>query len=397
MSRSGQQIGVLGGGQLGAFFTIAAKRFGYFVTVWDPDPNAPAHAWADETIAKGFDDPEGLHAFVKACAAATYEWENVPVGLVEAIEAKMPVRPDNRVLRLLQNRAVEKDFLKDHGFPLTPYRLVRNAAELQTAAEALGFPLVCKTATAGYDGQGQWTLKRPEEIALLAPRLRDCSEGWIVEQFVPYVMEISIVSVRDAGGRIVTYPVAENRHEAGILRQTNVPADIDTLLEKRVSSLSKEVLTALDGIGVFCIEFFLLKDNGLLINEIAPRPHNSGHYSLDACTISQFEQQVRVVGGLPIEAPRLLSPAVMVNVLGHEIQALNRKRHLAALMRIAGSRVYHYRKKNIKARRKMGHITFVQADREQASARAASARTILDGVAGTPKTGTEQSATESIR
>lgn len=378
MIPSGHKIGILGGGQLGTFFTIAAKRLGYHVTVWDPHPEAPAHAWADTRIDTGFDDTQGRRNFIKACEAASYEWENIPVELVEAIEAEIPVRPDGRVLALLQNRIKEKSFLSEHNFPIVPYHPIQQIRQLQSAAETLGFPLICKTATAGYDGHGQWILNQPEEIESFTPLLKACPEGWIVEKYVPLHKELAIVAVRDNKGDVYCYPVTENRHEEGILRQSKVPAEIEASLLNKVSSLSVDILTTLEGTGVFCIEFFLLNDGTLLINEIAPRPHNSGHYTLDVCPSSQFEMQVRVVCDLPLVPPRLLSQAAMINIMGAEIRALEVETHLNALLEIEGTKIYHYRKNEIINRRKMGHITLTNSDSERLSG----VRAILDRAAG---------------
>ncbi len=374
----GHKIGILGGGQLGTFFTLAAKRQGYFVTVWDPDPEAPAHAWADIRITKAFDDPEARSLFVSHCEAATYEWENLPVETVAELESEMPVHPGSRVLSLFQNRIAEKNFLTEHRFPVTPYLHVHQIQELERAIQKLGLPVVCKTATTGYDGHGQWRIERLKDMASLGPLLHDCASGWIVEKWVPFASELSVVAVRNEVGNVVVYPVVENRHEGAILRQCRVPAEMEAGLADKVSSLAEAVLTALKGVGVFCIEFFLLKDGTLLINEIAPRPHNSGHYSMDACSVSQFEHQLRALCGLPLLPPHLFSPAVMINILGAEIQALATGKSLNTLLEIEGCRVYHYRKNRIKRRRKMGHITLMSANRDQLLAKADLVRSILD-------------------
>lgn len=377
----GHNIGILGGGQLGTFFCAAAKRQGYFVTVWDPDPEAPAHAWADARIIEPFDDPAARRLFMGCCEAATYEWENIPVEIVAEIEAKILVRPDSRVLSLLQNRISEKDFLSEHGFPVTPYLHVREIAQLHAAVKTLGLPVVCKTVVSGYDGQGQWRIARLEEIAPLAPQLRASSSGWIVEKWVPFSRELSVVAVRSETGAVAVYPLVENRHEEGILRECRVPAKMDSGIADKASMLAEAVLAALENVGVFCIEFFLLEDGALMINEIAPRPHNSGHYSLDVCSVSQFEQQLRVLCGLPLKNPQLFSPAVMINILGEEIRVLSSEKDLATLLEIEGCRLYHYRKNTIKARRKMGHITLTNAKPEALETQADLVRSLLERAA----------------
>ncbi len=378
MISSGQKIGILGGGQLGTFFTIAAKQLGCRVTVWDPDPEAPARAWADCAIEGNFDDPKAYRKFIGDNDAVTYEWENIPVDLVEAIASEISVHPGSEVLHLLQNRINEKTFLSKHTFPVSPYISVLKKEDLVPAAVALGFPVICKTATAGYDGLGQWRLNKREDVTGLTEKLAPRKPGWIVEKVAPFLKELSIIVARNTAGDVVCYPVTENRHEGGILRLCQVPSEISPLLARRISSLAKDVLTAICGIGVFCIELFLLEEEALLVNEIAPRPHNSGHYSLDVCTASQYEQQVRALCNLPLEKPCLLSPAVMVNVLGPEIIALQKNDLVKSLLSIPGTKVYDYRKQVIKKRRKMGHITLVGADRDQLLVRAEKVRAILN-------------------
>src|SRR5581483_8848817 len=378
MSGSGGKLGILGGGQLGTFFTVAAKRLGYRVTVWDPDPAAPAGAWADRFISSRFDDPEGLQSFLTESEAATYEWENIPVSLVEAIEAKQTVRPGSRILRLLQNRISEKSFLAENGFPVTPFRAAMHPSEFQKEVEALGLPVICKTATAGYDGHGQWRLNRSEEVEALAARLQQRATGWIVEKRVPYLKELSVVVARNDRGALTAYPVTDNLHEKGILRLSQVPASIDPALARKATDLAADVIAALNGVGVFCVELFLLEGERLLVNEIAPRPHNSGHYSMDVCTVSQFEQQVRILCSLPLVAPQLLSPAVMINVLGREIDALASPERFDRLLAIPGNGIYHYRKEIVNEGRKMGHLTIADPDLKSALEKADQARSILD-------------------
>lgn len=378
MRGAGGKLGILGGGQLGTFFTIAAKRLGYRVAVWDPDPAAPAGAWADRFISSRFDDPEGLQSFLNESEAATYEWENIPVPLVEAIEARMTVRPGSRILRLLQNRISEKSFLTESGFPVTPFRAAMHPSDLHKEVATLGLPVICKTATAGYDGHGQWRLNRPEEVESLATRLQPRATGWIVEKRAPFLKELSVVVARNDRGALHPYPVTDNLHEKGILRLSQVPAGIDSALARKATTLAADVIAALNGVGVFCVELFLLEGERLLVNEIAPRPHNSGHYSMDVCTVSQFEQQARILCGLPLAAPQLLSPAVMVNILGGEIDALASPERFDRLLAIPGNRLYHYRKTIVKEGRKMGHLTIADPDLKSALDKANQARSILD-------------------
>ncbi len=376
----GASIGVLGGGQLGAMFAVAAHRLGYRVTVWDPDPLAPAHLEADRSITTAFSDPEGMTRFLDQLSAATYEWENVPAVLCEQIERQVPLCPGSRVLRLIQDRAVQKRFLAAQGLPIAPFMEVHTVEDLGHAL-TIGFPCVLKTAVAGYDGKGQWRIGGPDELARVAaewslrarPDQRSVLEAW-----VPFVRELSVLVVRGRDGRCECYPVVENVHEAGILRMTTVPAPIERDVAVRAQQLGRSVVEAFGSVGVFCVELFHLPDGTLLVNEVAPRPHNSGHYTLDACTVSQFEQQVRALCGLPLGEVRLTSAAVMLNILGHEIDQISQGAELRALLAQPGVHLHVYRKREARPRRKMGHVTVTREDVRVAGEVADDLRKALD-------------------
>ena len=332
------------------FFTATAKRMGYKVAVWDPDPDAPARSWADSFIAADFEDPQAMQSFLRGTKGATYEWENIPATLVETIEKEITIRPGSRTLRLLQNRISQKRFLKEQGFPVAPFHPVQDPKALPALAAELGLPCICKTATAGYDGHGQWHLSTPHEVTALSGRLQNHPHpaGWILEKRIPYLKELSILVVRSEQGNTQSYPIAENDHESGVLRMSRVPAEIDPALAPRITPLAVRAVNALDEVGVFCVELFLIDQGNVLINEIAPRPHNSGHYTLDACSVSQFEQQVRTLCGLPLIEPQLLCAAVLVNIVGEEIRLLHSPEGLRTLFSIPGARVYHYRKEAVR-------------------------------------------------
>lgn len=365
----GRTLGVLGGGQLGAMFTIAAKRLGYRVAVWDPDPDAPAHSMADHALSRPFDDRAALAEFRLRLSAVTFEWENVPVALIEALEATIPVRPPGRILRIIQHRVRQKSFLAEHGLAVPPFRHVECVADLRQAADAIGYPCLCKTSTFGYDGKGQWRLPTAADAVALQhafertpPQVPD----WIVEPLVSFDKELSVLVVRSAAGDCRLYPVVENVHRGGILRTTRVPAEIDRDLVQEARRMAAAAVHALDGVGVFCVELFLLSDRRLLINEIAPRPHNSGHYTLDACSISQFEQQVRALCGLPLGEVRLLCPAMMVNLIGEDFVRATSDRVLVDLLSTPGAKLHIYGKREIRAGRKMAHVTFLGEKSDQA-------------------------------
>jgi len=373
-----RKLGILGGGQLGLFFVLAARQFGFRVTVWDPSPDAPAGAVADTFISAPFDNIKARQAFLEESEAVTYEWENIPVSLVESLEKICPVRPGSRILRLLQNRIHEKRFLVDHKFPVTPFHVLETPGELNHVIKDFTLPAVCKTATAGYDGHGQWRLRNREDVHALQKALQPRDSGWIIEKWAPFVKELSVIIARNEEGNFKAYPVTENRHEDGILRLCQVPADIGPDITRKATSLAAEVIAALEGVGVFCVEFFLMKNSELLINEIAPRPHNSGHYSMDVATVSQFEHQVRILCGLPLLEVQLLSPAVMVNILGPEISTAESPEQLKRLLSVSGARLYHYRKQGTRTGRKMGHVTLVRPDPHKAMENANKVRALLD-------------------
>lgn len=364
----GATIGVLGGGQLGAMFAMAGRRLGYKVVVWDPNRDAPAHRVADGSFVSPFEDTGTATSFSRQVQAVTYEWENVPASLCESLERTLPVRPGACILRVLQDRLEQKGFLSARGFPVPSFQVVTSPDEL-VRAEQVGFPCICKTATSGYDGKGQWSMSARGELPSVQQQLRQVGRTgmrWIVEAFVRFERELSVLVVRAADGDCRVYPVVENVHEGGILRTSAVPAAVSASVAEKAATMARQVVTSLEGVGVFCIEMFLLSDGTLLINEVAPRPHNSGHYTLDACTISQFEQQVRALCGLPLGEVRLLSPAVMVNLIGGDVAGLGADQGRLALFGIPGAVVHLYGKRTVRPGRKMGHVTFM-ADKVEAA------------------------------
>jgi 5-(carboxyamino)imidazole ribonucleotide synthase len=346
---------------------------GYRVAVWDPDPDAPAFRQADHTFTAPFFDLEARDRFSRLVSAVTFEWENIPADLCEWLELHHPVRPFGSVLRIIQDRIQQKHFLQTHGLPVAPFAIIESPDLLPNAISSIGFPALCKTARSGYDGKGQWLLQKPADtnpaVELLSASARD-GQRWIIEQLVPFERELSVVVVREFGGECRTYPAVDNWHEQGILRLTLAPSSLPADTIAHASYLAVQAVSALKSPGVFCVEFFHTADGGLLINEIAPRPHNSGHYTLDACTVSQFEQQVRVLCGAPSGDITLLCSAAMVNLIGDEVRTVTAGQGYKDLMATPRAVLHLYGKRTTRAGRKMGHVTFVDDERAIAEQRA---------------------------
>jgi 5-(carboxyamino)imidazole ribonucleotide synthase len=361
-------VGVLGGGQLGRMLALAARRLGVRTLIWTGGLEAPAVEVADEVIDLPFDDPEALERFCRSATVATVEFENIPAATLEAVAACKPLHPSPHAIRTCQNREREKNFLREHGIPHTWFAVVASADELAAAMRELGGPGVLKTADFGYDGKGQVKLEGGEDPATVwaafgAPR-------GVLEAWVPFEKELSVMVARAADGSMVTYDPAENRHRHHILDVSIVPARVSPAVALEAAAIARRVATALDYQGIMGVEFFLKPDGSLLVNEIAPRPHNSGHHTLDACVTSQFEQQLRTVLGLPAGSTRLLSPVVMLNLLGDFWPAETEPPDWLPLFEDHEAHLHLYGKRRAIGRRKMGHANFLAATAEEALARA---------------------------
>jgi len=351
----GSTLGMLGGGQLGGFFTEAALRMGYKVVVWDPDPFAPAKRYATHSIDAPFSDDDQIKPFSEMVDAISLEWENVPYQLVSKLEDMNLVRPGSKSLKLAQNRIEEKTFLSSNKFPVTSHEFVFDVEGFRNVK--LPKPWIIKTATLGYDGHGQWKIEDDFEMDELLKLIH--GESWVVEAVVDYRLEMSVIIVSDGLGKLVAYPPTENTHEGGILRMSISPPRLEADFQDGAIKLAREVIEAIGEAGVFCVEMFLNSKNEILVNEIAPRPHNSGHHSIDAFSISQYESQVRALVGLPILMPDFLNASVLLNILGEEAEILNSSAHQFELYSSSAVRLYMYGKQSVRPRRKMGHVMFV--------------------------------------
>ncbi|MHB1214293.1 MAG: 5-(carboxyamino)imidazole ribonucleotide synthase [Thiobacillus sp.] len=357
----GATLGILGGGQLGRMFTLAARGMGYKVMVLDPDAASPAGQMADIHLQAGYTDPGALQRLGAACAAVTTEFENVPAASLIELANYCRVSPGAAAVAIVQDRSHEKAWLADNGFATAPFALVDSEAGLDAALAATGTPALLKVSRFGYDGKGQARVGTLE--AARAAFREFGGQPCVLEGFVRLEREVSVVLARDDAGECTLFPVAENRHDNGILDVSIVPARVPDSLAQEARETARAVAGKLGYVGVMAVEFFVA-DGQLMINEIAPRPHNSGHYTLDACVTDQFEQQVRVLCGLPLGDTRLLSPVVMVNILGDRWR--DGGPHWDALLAHPAIKLHLYGKETARAGRKMGHFNVLDADPDRA-------------------------------
>lgn len=366
----GATIGIFGGGQLGKMLAQAAKKMGYNVITLDPTHNSPCGQVADEQIIASFDDYGAAEKLADASDVLTYEFENVDAGIIEHLEKKgRTIFPSSRALKITQNRIKEKNFLKKIGIPVTDFRAIASRSDLKEAQKELGLPAMLKTATGGYDGKGQVLLNTEKDILDVPESLFLKKLIW--EKYVPFTKEISVICARGADDELKTFPVSENVHRNNILYISSVPAEISSGVEARATEIARKISKGLGAIGAIGVEMFLCKDETILVNEIAPRVHNSGHYTIEACITSQFEQHIRAICGMPLGETELLSPVAMINILGEERG--NGKVSLAGVaeaLSIPGVSLHLYGKEAVKAGRKMGHLTALAGSASKAASRA---------------------------
>ena len=370
----GAALGVLGSGQLGRMFAIAARRMGYRVHTFSPETDTPTGQAADVEVVADYEDLDALRAFARHVDVVTFEFENVPVDAIDAIEAITPVRPCGVALHTAQQRAREKQFLADRGFPTAPFVRAASLDELWDAVARIGTPSVIKTAAFGYDGKGQHKVTTPADVEHIWAAIGH--QEAVVEKFVSLQTEVSVVGARGVDGESVHYPPFENRHRDHILDVTTAPAAITPALTARAAEITRDILDELQYVGVLCVEFFVDTDGELLVNEIAPRPHNSGHLTFDAAVTSQFEQQVRAICALPLGSTKLLTPAAaMANLLGELWE--DGEPNWAAASRFSDVKLHLYGKSEARSGRKMGHMTAMGRTTDEALDRVISARDAL--------------------
>lgn len=369
----GATIGILGSGQLGRMLAIEARKMGYRVHVLSPGKDTPTGQVADVEVQAAYDNLEAVRAFARGVDVLTFEFENIPAAAAQAAAQLVPVHPGAWVLHTAQNRAREKGFFEQAGLPVTPFVPVKRLDELEAAVAQLGCPAVLKTAAFGYDGKGQAKIMSPADTEGAWQAIGQ--QEAILERFIDFEREVSVVAARGVDGSFAHYGVIENLHRNHILDLSLAPARVSEKVVSRAIELAREVFEKLNVVGVLCIEFFLQADGSLLINEIAPRPHNSGHLTFDAHLTSQFEQQLRAVCGLPLGSTQLLQPAAMANLLGDLWQ--RGEPNWAALCAFPNVKLHLYGKAVARQGRKMGHITALADSASQAQEQVLAAREAL--------------------
>ncbi|MCE0739637.1 5-(carboxyamino)imidazole ribonucleotide synthase [Bacillus sp. G16] len=349
----GAVIGIIGGGQLGKMMAVSAKQMGYKVAVVDPVKDSPCGQVADVEITAHYNDREAIRKLAKISDIITYEFENIDYDALHWLKDHAYLPQGSELLLITQNRETEKKAIQAAGCEVAPYSIVKTKDELKQAVQELGLPAVLKTCRGGYDGKGQFVIKEEAQIEQAAALLEHGT--CILESWVSFEMELSVIVVRSVNGEISTFPAAENIHHNNILFQSIVPARVEEGIQKKAAELAVKLAEERNLVGPLAVEMFLTEDGELLVNELAPRPHNSGHYTLDLCETSQFEQHIRAICGLPLGKTDLLKPGMMVNLLGDEVKLVEEEPEL-----LKEAKLYIYGKHEIKKGRKMGHITFMK-------------------------------------
>ena len=359
--KPGSTIGILGGGQLGRMISIAGRNMGYRFITLDPTPDSPCGQAADQQIISSFSDFKAAKELADSSDVITYEFENVDSNVTSLLENTSFVPQGSELLQITQNRIREKSALQSYDVPITPFLVIESENDIHKAVDCFGFPSIMKTATGGYDGKGQWIIKSTDDIPNGIETWKNAGIDMIIEKFIPFTKELSVIVARNLQGHTKTFPIAENIHVNNILHQSIVPARITAEQQEKAEKISLKVAESLQVIGLIAIEMFLTNDGEIIVNELAPRPHNSGHYSMDACITSQFEQHIRAICGLPLGDTTLLSPIIMVNILGQHLSEV-----LTKINKLPPTAKLHlYGKKESVENRKMGHINFLGSSIEQ--------------------------------
>lgn len=358
----GSTLGMLGGGQLGRMFVIAARTMGYEVLVLDPDADSPAGKIASRHLQAAYDDREALDDLAQHCAAVSTEFENIPADTLDYLAKSLPVHPSASALRIAQNRVLEKRFFDRQGLNTTPYLAINSDADL-VLAENFEYPAILKTATLGYDGKGQFVCNSFDELGTAYNQIS--SQACVLEKKIDLAMEVSVVLCRSEAGDVDCFPVAQNEHRNGILDISAAPAELSQETGVAVRQAARSIADGLDYCGVLAVEFFISTDQQVLVNEMAPRPHNSGHFTIDACETSQFEQQLRMMCGIPAGSSRQHSAVVMWNILG-DLWPQDGTPDWGEVLGQGNMKLHLYGKSEARAGRKMGHINCLASDTTEA-------------------------------
>ena len=371
----GATLGILGGGQLGRMLGLAARSLGYGVVVWAGPQDAPAGAVADRVLTQPFGDLGGTIELLAQCDRVTFEWENVPAETVEMLAEHRPCHPSGSVLRVTQDRLEERALLTRLGIPTAPAQGIATDADMQNARKTVGLPARIKTARGGYDGGGQWKVRSDNDLAALPTMDGFTTYRW--EKEIAFEREISVILARSTTGEIRTFPIFENEHHDGVLHLTRCPARITPDVARRAEQIARIIAENLEIVGTLTVECFVLADGEILVNELAPRVHNSGHLSIEACVTSQFEQHIRAICGLPLGETTLRSPAAMINLLGDRSRPQVALVGVTEALTIPDTHLHLYGKKEVRSRRKLGHVTALAGTLEVAVARATQAHAVL--------------------
>ena len=355
----GSTIGIIGGGQLGRMMAIEAKYMGYDVVVLDPTPNCPTAQVSDEQIVASYDDMNAIKQLTEMCDVVTYEFENVDLQAAKYIEDQGKLPQSANVLKITQNRDKEKELMKSLNIPVSPFTVIERKEEVKRALSERNFPAVIKTCHGGYDGKGQLKINSMDDLEKVENFVEEKGEKYIIEEWITHDKEISVVLTRHASGEISFFPIAENIHKNHILDETIAPARISEKVRNEALSAAEKIVNHLQVVGTFAIEMFV-KGEEIYVNELAPRPHNSGHYTIEACNVNQFDQHIRAVCNLPLQKVRLLERAIMVNILGEHVEPVLNK-----LPTLTEGFLHLYGKAEVKEKRKMGHITFTAPTEEE--------------------------------
>ncbi|QKS70413.1 5-(carboxyamino)imidazole ribonucleotide synthase [Paenalkalicoccus suaedae] len=352
--KPGSTIGILGGGQLGRMMALSARNMGYRISVLEPQKDSPCGQVADHEVVAAYDDKQGAEDL--SCDVLTYEFENISAETADHLASSLHFPQGSKLLLISQDRLREKEAIESYGLPVAPYKKVESDTDLADAVSALGLPLVVKTTRGGYDGKGQLVINKGDEVSV---RELEDNGPFVAEQWIPFDCEVSVIVTRSVSGETATFPVAENIHRNGILHQSIVPARVSDEVQERARKAALTLAESVSLVGTLAVEMFV-RDGEIVINEIAPRPHNSGHYTMNACATSQFEQHIRAICDWPLGETTLLTPTVMVNLIGDEVErAVEMRKELGS-----AAHVHIYGKKEARPGRKMGHVNVLTSDVE---------------------------------